>query len=438
MPALSALFFAAETTAKKKFWILDPLYTVLGHTLAWFYGFVGDYGLSIVLLTVAVRVLLIPLTIKQIRSMQAMQRLQPEIKRLQQKYKDDRQKLNEETMKFYKENKVNPLSGCLPLLLQMPLFIVLYRLINNLVPKGRSTGKITGPPKHIPKDSELYHSLVREAGTMKAWGMDLAERVTHVHGLGKAWPYYLLIGFVVATGWYQQRQTMARQTRDGGAVNQQMQMMGKIFPIFFGFISLTIPAGVVIYFATSNVWQIAQQAIMFRKPTPMGAGPGKGVGAGGTAKPTKPEEKPPGGTKPAAKPEAKPRSPSGRAQPPGGNGARSAAGHGRRANGGGSTGGVGRGHRSLGGRRQGERARPTRGRCPGGRVRSARGTAWGAVRPAAVGGPGAGAGSPDRAASQTRPPRSSRPPARSRATSGSTYAARPPGRPGAREGDRHE
>src|SRR5438067_6887739 len=129
---LSLILAAADKTAPKKFWILDPLYTVLGHTFAWFYGIVGDYGLSIVLLTVAVRVLLIPLTMKQIRSMQAMQRLQPEIKRLQQKYKDDRQKLNEETMKFYKENKVNPLSGCLPLLLQLPLFIVLYRLIHDL------------------------------------------------------------------------------------------------------------------------------------------------------------------------------------------------------------------------------------------------------------------------------------------------------------------
>jgi YidC/Oxa1 family membrane protein insertase len=323
---VSLLLFAAETAKEKKFWILDPLYAALGHTLAWFYGFVGDYGLSIVLLTIAVRVLLIPLTIKQIKSMQAMQRLQPEIKRLQQKYKDDRQKLNEETMKFYRENKVNPLSGCLPLLLQMPLFIVLYRLINDLVPKS-TAGAVSGGPKHIPKGSELYDALVKEAGTMKAWGMDLAERATKVSGLGKAWPYYLLIGFVVATGWYQQRQTMARQTRDGGPVNQQMQMMGKIFPIFFGFISLTIPAGVVVYFAASNLFQIAQQAVMFRNPGLAGAGPGKG--GGGTAIPAKAEEKAPPSsksappTKPASKPEPKPRPPSGRAQPPGGNGARS-------------------------------------------------------------------------------------------------------------------
>jgi YidC/Oxa1 family membrane protein insertase len=313
VPDLSLLLLAAEKVEPKKFWILDPLYTALGTTLAWFYGFVGDYGLSIVLLTIAVRILLIPLTMKQIRSMQAMQRLQPEIKRLQQKYKDDRQKLNEETMKFYKENKVNPLSGCLPLLLQMPLFIVLYRLINDLAPK--SAAGVVGTPKHIPQDSELYRALVEGGGKMQSWGMDLAERATDVHGLATAWPYYLLIAFVVATGWYQQRQTTARQAADG-AVNQQAQLMGKIFPIFFGFISLTIPAGVVIYFAASNIWQIAQQAIMFRTTTPSGGGK--------PAKPDKPEPtpEPPKGAKPEAKPEPKPRPPSGRAQRPGGNGAR--------------------------------------------------------------------------------------------------------------------
>jgi YidC/Oxa1 family membrane protein insertase len=306
VPGLNLLLLAAEKVEPKKFWILDPLYTALGTTLAWFYGFVGDYGLSIVLLTIAVRILLIPLTMKQIRSMQAMQRLQPEIKRLQQKYKDDRQKLNEETMKFYKENKVNPLSGCLPLLLQMPLFIVLYRLINDLAPKT-SAGTV-GTPKHIPQDSELYRALVEGAGKMQAWGMDLAERATDVRGLGTA--------FVVATGWYQQRQTTARQAADG-ALNQQAALMGKIFPIFFGFISLTIPAGVVVYFAASNVWQIAQQAIMFRN-TPAPTGDAK------PAKPAKPEPKPepPKGSKPETKPEPKPRPQSGRAQRPGGNGAR--------------------------------------------------------------------------------------------------------------------
>src|SRR5439155_3502417 len=112
--------------------VFDPLYTALGWVLAQLYAFIPNYAAAIVLLTIAVRLVLYPLTVKQTKSMQAMQRLQPEIKRLQAKYKQDRQKLNEEMMKFYKENKVNPLSGCLPLLLQMPLFIVLYRLIHDL------------------------------------------------------------------------------------------------------------------------------------------------------------------------------------------------------------------------------------------------------------------------------------------------------------------
>ena len=98
-----------------------------------------SYGVAIALLTVTVRIFLIPLTTKQVKSQQAMQRIQPELKRLQAKHKNDRQKLNEEMMKFYKENKVNPLAGCLPILLQAPLFIVLYRLILDLSKDGPST-----------------------------------------------------------------------------------------------------------------------------------------------------------------------------------------------------------------------------------------------------------------------------------------------------------
>src|ERR687886_833378 len=126
---------AVATLAAEKFWILDPLYTALGTLLAWFYSVAHSYALAIVLLTVVVRLATFPLTAKQARSQQDLQRLQPELKRLQAKYKNDRQKLNEEMMKFYRENKVNPLGGCLPLILQAPLFIVLYRLILGLTHK---------------------------------------------------------------------------------------------------------------------------------------------------------------------------------------------------------------------------------------------------------------------------------------------------------------
>jgi YidC/Oxa1 family membrane protein insertase len=327
---MALLLLAAE---KKQFWILDPLYTALGSTLAWLYGIAGDHGLAIVLLTVAVRIVLIPLTVKQIRSMKAMQELQPEIKRLQAKYKDDRQKLNEEMMKFYRERKVNPLSGCLPLLLQMPLFIVLYRLINDLVPKVNGVPR---PPKHIPKDSELYRSLLNAAGEpigkISSWGMDLAQRATGVSGgFGKVLPYYLLIGVVAATGWYQQKQATARTAADG-VINQQAQLMGKIFPVFFALISLSIPAGVVVYFAASNVWQIGQQAVMFRRQSAAGTRPSPPTDAeaGKPRKPPPPATAGDGkGSKPGPKPAPKPK-PSAPRSGSGGSGRASRGGDGAR------------------------------------------------------------------------------------------------------------
>ncbi|MDQ6728490.1 MAG: YidC/Oxa1 family membrane protein insertase [Actinomycetota bacterium] len=244
-------------------WILDPIYNVMGAVLAFFYSVVPSYGLAIVLLTMTVRIFLIPLTTKQVRSQQAMQRIQPELKRLQAKYKNDRQKLNEEMMKFYKENKVNPVAGCLPILLQTPLFLVLYRLILGLNHQPL--------PKHLPKASALYISLSAAHGKMVSAGVDLARAASSVKGMGSALPYYLLIAITVGTGYYQQRQMTARLPKD--AVNAQMQMIGKVFPVVFGFISFNLPAGVVVYFIVSNLWQIGQQAITFRKfPPPVTTG----------------------------------------------------------------------------------------------------------------------------------------------------------------------
>jgi YidC/Oxa1 family membrane protein insertase len=241
------------------FWILDPIYGAMGRVLAFFYSVVASYGVAIALLTVTVRIFLIPLTTKQVKSQQAMQRIQPELKRLQAKYKNDRQKLNEEMMKFYKENKVNPLAGCLPILLQAPLFIVLYRLILDL---SHDDG-----PKHIPSSSKLFTSLVESGGEMVSWGIDLSKAASSVSGFGSALPYYVLIALTVATGYFQQRQMTSRLPKD--SINQQMQMIGKIFPIIIGFVSLTVPAGVVVYFIVSNFWQIGQQAVMFRAFPPV-------------------------------------------------------------------------------------------------------------------------------------------------------------------------
>jgi YidC/Oxa1 family membrane protein insertase len=313
-----------------QFWILDPIYQAMGTILAFFYSVVPSYGLAIALLTITVRIFLIPVTTKQVKSQQAMQRIQPELKRLQAKYKSDRQKLNEEMMKFYKENQVNPLAGCLPLVLQAPLFIVLYRVILGLSAKP--------VPKHLPKNSKLYSSLVESGGQMVSWGIDLAKSASTVHG-GKAFLYYILIAATVATGYFQQRQMTARLPKD--SINPQMQTVTKIFPVMIGVISLSVPAGVVVYFIVSNLWQIGQQAITFRAfppphlsggtdkndkgskegPKPSGRGKGEGGsngarpgGRGRSPKPASPARG--GGTKkPPPKPQAKPQA-KGKRPPP--------------------------------------------------------------------------------------------------------------------------
>jgi YidC/Oxa1 family membrane protein insertase len=317
------------TTPVLAFWILDPIYHAMGAVLAFFYSVVASYGLAIALLTVTVRIFLIPLTTKQVKSQQAMQRIQPELKRLQAKYKNDRQKLNEEMMKFYKENKVNPLAGCLPILLQAPLFIVLYRVILGL--------SHDGGPRHVPQDSKLYTSLLESGGKMVSWGFDLAKSAGSVTGFGNAFPYYVLVALTVATGYFQQRQMTARMPKD--SANQQMQMVAKIFPVIIGFVSLSVPAGVVVYFVVSNLWQIAQQAVTFKAFPPLhltagadksdkgdkgggskvdrGAG-GPKRGGDGRANGARNARKPAGagGRGGAAKDKKQPPKPTGRAQPP--------------------------------------------------------------------------------------------------------------------------
>src|SRR5215210_4132072 len=116
------------------------MFGLLARALEFFYGFWPSYGGAIALLTVLVMLIVTPLTLKGTRSMMMMQLVQPEMKRLQAQYKDDRQKLNEELLKFYKENNINPLSGCLPLLIQLPVFFVLSQVLSGLTNKPDANG----------------------------------------------------------------------------------------------------------------------------------------------------------------------------------------------------------------------------------------------------------------------------------------------------------
>ncbi len=124
--------------------IFDPFFKLFASVLAFFYAITNNYALAIILLTLAVMIIVTPLTLKGTRSMMMMQQLQPEMKKIQARYKDDRQKLNEELLKFYKENNINPLGGCLPLLVQMPVFLVLYQVLRGLTRRVSDLGGATG------------------------------------------------------------------------------------------------------------------------------------------------------------------------------------------------------------------------------------------------------------------------------------------------------
>jgi YidC/Oxa1 family membrane protein insertase len=273
--------------------MLDPIYEAIGWLLAVFFTAVPNLGVAIILLTFAIMLVLYPLTAKQAKSMIAMQRVQPEVKKLQAKYKNDRQKLNEEMMKFYQENKINPLAGCLPLVVQLPIFFSLFQVLRDSYKYVPTTGALAG----------LYEDLCTKGGVLlktAACGkegvnhldflsMDLQKSATDSHGgVLSAVPYFALVGLVMFTGFMQTRQAQKRTP----VANKQMGMVMRILPVFFGLISLNFPAGLVLYFFVSNLWRLGQQEVIFRRH-----GTGAPVSAKGTSIDVRSTERP-GKTRP--------------------------------------------------------------------------------------------------------------------------------------------
>jgi YidC/Oxa1 family membrane protein insertase len=245
-------------------WLFDPISDFMGTILAFFYGLIPNLGIAIMLLTVLVMLVMFPLTAKQAKSMMAMQRAQPEIKKLQAKYKHDRAKLNEEMMKFYQEHKINPLAGCLPLVVQMPIFFALFTVMRS-------------PYEHIPTNSALFKAFCNPELTAAKCGntkglphslyfldLDLSLSATDAKGaLLDTLPYFVLVGLVILTGFLQARQSR----RNAPNMNSQMAMITTILPIGFGLFSLGFPSGLVLYFFVSNLWRLGQQELIMHKIT---------------------------------------------------------------------------------------------------------------------------------------------------------------------------
>ena len=264
---------------------MNVFFELVANLLALIYAVIPNYAVAIIGLTLAIMIVVTPLTLKGTRSMMMMQQLQPQMKKIQTQYKDDRQKLNEELLKFYKENDISPLGGCLPLLVQMPVFIVLYQVLRGLTRRvsgmGFDMGWVSGQigtggsptkapaidrnfdPAFLNRNSKMYLDL-SHTNTMQAFGMDLAESASQAlkQGFVHAIPYLLLIVIVGITGFVQQRQIQGRNPNQ--QVNPQQQMIMKVMPIFLPVISFTLPAGLVLYFAVSNIYRVGQQWFISR------------------------------------------------------------------------------------------------------------------------------------------------------------------------------
>lgn len=240
--------------------MFDGLFEVIAKVLSTFYDLIPNYAVAIALLTLVVMILTTPFTLKGTRSMIQMQRLQPEMRRLQLKYKDDRQKLNEELMAFYKENQLNPLGGCLPLLLQAPIFMLLYRIIRGLTRLG-SDG--TFDPEHLKANTALYRAL-DPAKEMLSFGVDLSESASKalsdgfVHGL----PHVVMVAIVAVSSYYQQKQIQGRNPN--AEVPPQQKMLMRLMPAMFVFFAFVSPAALVVYFVVSNLYRIGMQHYITR------------------------------------------------------------------------------------------------------------------------------------------------------------------------------
>jgi YidC/Oxa1 family membrane protein insertase len=274
--------------------IFQPLLDFVGAVLAFFYSIVPNYPIDVALLTIVIMAALTPLTVKSTKNMAAMQALGPEMKKLQQKYKgaDNRAQMNEEMMKLYKEHNVNPASGCLPMLLQMPAFFILYSVIRgmtNTVTKGtiipgttqKCAQAVCAIPRYIPTSSKMYHNIVASHGQLISFGMDFSDKLLSHHStLFVAIPYLVLVIGAVGLQYLQMSRLNARNPQAAQA-NPQAAMMQKYMPLIFGFIYLNVAAILNIYFIVSSAIRILTQEILFRKGIVAGPPPAPAVGAAG-------------------------------------------------------------------------------------------------------------------------------------------------------------
>ncbi len=263
----------------------SPLITLFEHIMVFIHDHIvpgGSWGLSIVGLTILIRAILVPLTFRQLKSMQEMQRLAPHINALKEKYKDDKQRQQQELMKFYQENKINPLASCLPLLLQLPVFISLFYMLRTDLKKHICGNQLVEWFNSHPKEAATYHAGLHassvahlptkfiESTPCQKVAPGSAKFLFIPDITNKATGVALVVLILVYVGSQLGSTLIATATADP---NQRRLML--LLPVVFVVILYRYPAGLLVYWITTNIWTIGQQYLIKRHMGP----------------PVKPEEK---------------------------------------------------------------------------------------------------------------------------------------------------
>lgn len=241
--------------------MFEPFFEFFAWLLSAFYSLVPNYAIAIAMLTVTVYLALFPVMLKQTRSGLAMARVQPELARLKKEHKGDTKALLEAQQALFEREGVKPAAACLPTLLQMPVFIILWQVLHGLT---RRTAEGIPDPKHLEQGSLLYRDIVADGGQLVSFGVDLAK--TALKGphssFGAALPFFALAALAGLTSYFQMKRSQGR-SHNQGEQPPMIQTMTRIFPIMAVGSSLVFPAGLALYWVISNLFRIAQQEAMY-------------------------------------------------------------------------------------------------------------------------------------------------------------------------------
>jgi YidC/Oxa1 family membrane protein insertase len=249
--------------------ILKPLYFLVSAVLLGWHAVWGalfgtasgaSWALAIIGLTVTIRTLMIPLFVKQIKSSRNMQLLQPRVKELQKKYGHDRERLAQETMSLYRETKTNPLASCLPLIIQMPFFLALFRMIDQAAKNGQGRGLLSDTQARELRDAEIF-------------GVKISASFTSADGNHTVQIFAaILVVAMTLTTFLTQRQLMSKNMPAdalSGPYAQQQKLLLYVLPLVFAVGGIAFPIGVLLYWTTSNLWTMGQQFYVIRNnPAP--------------------------------------------------------------------------------------------------------------------------------------------------------------------------